>query len=366
VLYRQCAVAVYLSLTVAAQDSMGHMEKQQMTSGSRRMRVAAFLAAALLVPSVVLAEPLAKTLFGAQTLPSATAPQSHGFYSKGCFSGGVAIATDGPHWQAMRLSRNRRWGHPAMVTLLERLSRDAAADGWNGLLIGDISQPRGGPMLSGHASHQIGLDADVWFTPMPDRTLSREERETTGAQSMLKDGSLYVDDRKWTKAHEAVLRRAAGYRDVERILVHPGIKKKLCDTVSGDRSWLRKVRPFWGHDSHFHIRIGCQPGSSGCKGQEPTPRGEGCDQSLAWWFTEEPWRPATGPVEPKARDVMTMASLPAACQAVLNAPSPVSEAAVTVTGPNAIAVQSAPPLAASTFAPTPRVEIPLPFARPAD
>ncbi len=98
--------------------------------------------------------------------------KSYGFYSKGCFSGGVAIPVDGPTWQAMRLSRNRRWGHPTMIALIEKLSRDAAAkDGWPGLLIGDISQPRGGPMLTGHASHQIGLDADIWLTPMPSRTL---------------------------------------------------------------------------------------------------------------------------------------------------------------------------------------------------
>ena len=84
----------------------------------------------------------------------------------------MAIATDGPTWQAMRLSRNRRWGHPTMIKLIEKLSRDAVADGWPGLLIGDISQPRGGPMLTGHASHQIGLDADIWLTPMPDRRLT--------------------------------------------------------------------------------------------------------------------------------------------------------------------------------------------------
>lgn len=338
-----------------------------MAFAGKRARLAMLYLAALLLPSSLSAEPLAKTLFGAQTLPAATAAQSHGFYSKGCFSGGVAIATEGPHWQAMRLSRNRRWGHPAMITILERLSREAAADGWTGLLIGDISQPRGGPMLTGHASHQIGLDADVWFTPMPGRTLSAQERENIGSESMLKDGSLYVDDRKWTKAHEAVLKRAASYRDVERVLVHPGIKKKLCDTATGDRSWLNKVRPFWGHDSHFHIRIGCQPGSAGCKPQSGTGRGEGCDQSLAWWFTEEPWRPATGPQKPKARDVMTMAALPSACLAVLDAPSPVSEAAVTVTGPRAItAAAGAPPVAASAFAPTPRSDIPMPFSRPAD
>jgi penicillin-insensitive murein DD-endopeptidase len=300
----------------------------------RRWTCAALLAACAALSGVPAeAESLAKNLFGSQRLPAATAAKSFGFYSKGCFSGGVAIAVDGPNWQSMRLSRNRRWGHPTMVQLVERLSREAAQDGWPGLLVGDISQPRGGPMLSGHASHQIGLDADIWLTPMPDRRLSAHERETMSATSMLKGDTLYVDDRLWTPAHAALLKRAASYREVERLLVHPGIKKKLCETVKGDRSWLRKVRPFWGHHYHFHIRIGCQPGSADCRPQEAVPRGEGCDKSLAWWFTDEPWRGSSDPDAPKARDRMTMASLPPACRAVLAAPSPVSEAAVTIGGP---------------------------------
>ena len=334
-----------------------------------RLRMAIILGVLWLGAGAAAAEPLAKDLFGAHRLPAATEARSYGFYSKGCFSGGVAIATDGPTWQAMRLSRNRRWGHPTMVRLIERLSRDATADGWPGLLIGDLSQPRGGPMLTGHASHQIGLDADIWLTPMPDRRLSAKERENMSAVSVIRRDSLNVDDRIWTPAHARLLQRAASYPEVERILVHPGIKKKLCDTVRGDRSWLRKVRPFWGHDYHFHVRIGCQPGSQGCKGQDPAPRSEGCDSSLAWWFTDEPWRPATGPQKPKARDVMTMASLPAACRAVLEAPDPVSEAAVTIGGGGRPMIASGPanaPVAASAFAETPETRIPLPFARPSD
>ena len=324
------------------------------------------------------AEELAKTLFGAQKLPGATAPKSFGFYSKGCFTGGMAIATDGPTWQAMRLSRNRRWGHPTMIRLIEKLSQDAVADGWPGLLLGDISQPRGGPMLTGHASHQIGLDADIWFTPMPDRRLTPTERENMSATSLVNEKTHLVIDRLWTPAHERLLKRAASYPEVERILVNPGIKKKLCDTVKGDRAWLRKVRPFWGHDYHFHVRIGCQPGSVGCKAQEATPPGDGCEKSLAWWFTEEPWRPSKNPDAPKARDVMTMASLPKECRAVLNAPSPVSEAAVTLGRMGASAVAStsepvrptvevgAPPISASAFAPTPDNRIPMPLPRPAN
>jgi penicillin-insensitive murein endopeptidase len=202
-------------------------------------------------------------------------------------------------------------------------------DGWPGLLLGDISQPRGGPMLTGHASHQIGLDADIWLTPMPGRALSAVERENMSAVSVIKKKGLTVDEKVWTPAHMRLLRRAASYPEVERILVHPGIKKKLCDTVKGDRAWLRKVRPFWGHDYHFHIRIGCQPGSTGCKGQAATAPGDGCDKSLAWWFTEEPWRPNKNPDAPKARDVMKMSSLPKECRVVLDAPGPESEMAAT-------------------------------------
>ncbi|WP_280820548.1 penicillin-insensitive murein endopeptidase [Pseudaminobacter soli (ex Li et al. 2025)] len=355
------------------------MRKKSLFQTATRIAAAAVAAFALsgLAATAARADELAKDLFGAQKLPAATTPHSYGFYSKGCFSGGVAIATDGPTWQAMRLSRNRRWGHPTMIRLIEKLSHDAVADGWPGLLVGDISQPRGGPMLTGHASHQIGLDADIWFTPMPDHRLTPVERENMSATSLVNEKTHLVIDKLWSPAHERLLKRAASYPEVERILVNPGIKKKLCDTVKGDRTWLRKIRPFWGHDYHFHVRIGCQPGSVGCKAQESTPAGDGCDKSLAWWFTEEPWRPNKNPDAPKARDVMTMASLPKECRAVLNAPSPQSEAAVTMgdTGGSGVATTKPdaakptidvgePPVPANAFAPTPIKRPPLPLPKP--
>ena len=279
------------------------------------------------------AEELAKNLFGAQKLPAVAAPQSIGFYSKGCFAGGVAIPLNGPKWEVMRPSRNRRWGHPTMIALIEKLSRDAAADGWPGLLVGDISQPRGGPMLTGHASHQIGLDADIWLTPMPDRKLSLEQRENMSATLLVDEKTHLVKDALWAPAHTRLLKRAASYAEVERILVNPGIKKKLCDTVKGDRGWLRKVRPFWGHDYHFHIRIGCQPGSPKCKAQENTAPGDGCDQSLAWWFTEEPWRPNKNPDSAESArpddDGEPARSMPAPCSTRQH---PASAEAVTYYG----------------------------------
>ena len=160
-------------------------------------------------------------------------PAVHGFYSKGCVQGAIAIPTDGPTWQAMRLERNRRWGHPDLIKLVVKLSQDGRKVGWNGLLVGDISQARGGPMLSGHASHQLGLDADVWLNPMPNRRLTRKERRDTSAISMLRysknsRGKYYLDqnhlNRKvFTQAHFGIIKTAAKYKQVERILVHPTI-----------------------------------------------------------------------------------------------------------------------------------------------
>jgi penicillin-insensitive murein DD-endopeptidase len=304
---------------------------------------------------------VAKQLFGHAKLPAAIASEPHGFYSKGCIAGAVAIPTDGPTWQAMRLSRNRRWGHPDMIALIERLSREAAQkDGWPGLLIGDISQPRGGPMLSGHASHQMGLDADIWLNPMPNRTLTGREREDISAVSMLKGDTLYVDPNRWSDAHARLIVRAASYPEVERIFVHPGIKKKLCDSWKGDRSAFGKIRPYWGHHYHFHIRMSCPKGARDCKSQAAPPSGDGCDKSLAWWFTDEPWKPAkpAKPGEkPKPKREMRLSELPAACARVVDAPAPSSEAAVTFEPGMAV-------MRASTTPALPVANIPVPTPRP--
>jgi len=296
---------------------------------------AALALGALADPSVAEERP-AKELFGAKRLPARMDSQPYGSYAKGCIGGAVAIPTDGPAWQAMRLSRNRRWGHPQMIALIERFSQDARALGWPGLLLGDISQPRGGPMLNGHASHQVGLDADIWFTPMPDRRLSADEREKLPFTSMLdKSRFLTVDAKRWTPTHARLVMKAASYPEVERVFVNPAIKKKLCDTWAGDRALLGKVRPIYGHDEHFHIRMKCPPGAAGCKPQAAVPAGDGCDKSLAWWFTKEPWAKP----EPKKKDAkpvkprFTMLSdLPKACAVVLAGPSPASEQEVTYRG----------------------------------
>ncbi len=289
-------------------------------------RLLVLLAALVLTslpPAGVRAEPPAKKLFGAKPRPAALAPRSFGSYARGCLAGGAMLPVDGPAWQAMRLSRNRNWGHPRLVRLVERLAKESQAkDGWPGLLVGDLAQPRGGPMLTGHRSHQIGLDADIWLMPMPDRRLTRREREKISAVSALKT-KFEVDPKVWQPGHVTLLKRAASYPEVARIFVHPAIKKAVCRAAGDDRRWLSKIRPWWGHHYHFHVRIKCPPGSSGCVNQKPPPTGDGCGKPLQEWFAmfrRPPPKKPKKPKKPVKRRELRLAQLPAACRTVLAAP----------------------------------------------
>ena len=258
----------------------------------------------------------AKVLFGREATPSSGPAHAIGAYEKGCLSGAVPLPADGPAWQVMRPSRNRAWGHPALIALIERLAQKLPAQaGWPGLLVGDIAQPRGGPMLTGHGSHQIGLDADIWLTPMPDRRLSPAERDTVSATDVVGPDGLEVDA-AWTPQHRRLLETVAREPQVARIFVNAAIKRELCREAGLDRAWLAKIRPWWGHNYHFHIRLSCPGGDPECRGQPPPPPGDGCGRELDWWFTEEALHPPPSP----PRKPLRLADLPPACAALVGTP----------------------------------------------
>ncbi len=262
----------------------------------------------------------AKQLFGPVQAASAQAPESFGTYSKGCLAGAEELPETGPTWQAMRLSRNRNWGHPALIDFLERLSAKAAQQpGWAGLYIGDLSQPRGGPMSSGHVSHQIGLDADIWMLPPKRLNLTATERENLSSISTRRDNGAYVNA-NWTRGHMEVLKAAASDPAVARIFVFPGAKVQMCRDARGDRSWLRKVRPWWGHHYHFHIRLNCPAGDRACVDQSAPPAGDGCKDAEEWVdqiLNPPPPDPNAKPAKPTPP--ITLADLPQQCASVLGA-----------------------------------------------
>jgi penicillin-insensitive murein DD-endopeptidase len=275
------------------------------------------------------AETKANQLFGAKDAPSQQTASPIGTYARGCAAGNVELPETGPTWQAMRLSRNRNFGQPVMVQFLQELSVAATKVGWAGLYIGDISQPRGGPMTSGHASHQMGLDADIWMLPPRRVDLTRAEREAISSIPVRSADQRSVTE-NWTPSHQALLRAAALDKRVDRIFVAAAVKIEMCKTArASDKVWLQKIRPVAGHDTHFHVRLRCPRGASACETQTPTVAelsngGNGCDDTLMWWVTDylnppDPGDAPTEPEEPKRgpRDY-TMADLPAQCADVLS------------------------------------------------
>jgi penicillin-insensitive murein endopeptidase len=296
----------------------------------RRISAALLIAVSSLSPVGAGAETPANRLFGAKATASAQPPAAIGSYARGCAAGLVQMPETGPSWQAMRLSRNRNWGHPAMIDYLIWLSGEAQRIGWQGLYIGDISQPRGGPMTSGHASHQIGLDADIWMLPPRRMDLSRAERESISSISVRTEDQRSIN-RNWTAQHHALLRTAASDPRVDRIFVAAAVKIEMCRTATrADRDWLQRIRPVVGHNYHFHVRLKCPAGSAECVTQTPTVAelskgGDGCDETLTWWVTDflnpPPRDPNAPPPPPRPRHPreFTMADLPASCSGVLAA-----------------------------------------------
>jgi penicillin-insensitive murein endopeptidase len=267
----------------------------------------------------------AKQLFAAEKLPSLGKAMAIGYYPRGCLQGGVALPVNGPTWQVMRLSRNRNWGHPSLVQFLERFAPAAAkATGWKGILVGDMAQPRGGPTPYGHVSHQTGLDVDVWFMPMPDRTLSNEEREKISASNLVADDWKGINPKTWTPQHYDFIRVAAQQPGVERVLVNAAIKKEMCRMQKGKHpEWMEKVRPWYAHHDHIHVRMECPADSPNCRSQPSVPDADGCGAALDHWFSDKVLKPKLRPKVPGAKPPrpITMADMPPACKTVLAAPA---------------------------------------------
>jgi penicillin-insensitive murein endopeptidase len=290
-----------------------HTASAQETQSEEAVKRAAVLRA--------LPDNAAKRIFGAARTPAPLEARSIGFYSRGCLAGAEALPLDGQTWQVMRTSRNRMWANPVLVEFLEKFAGEVPRQvGWPGILVGDMSQPRGGPMLTGHASHQVGLDADLWLTPMPERRLSQGARETMSAVNMVAPDWMRVDPKVWTVGQLKVIRLAAKDTRVERIFVNPAIKKALCEGAGRDREWLSKVRPMWGHNYHFHIRLRCPAGDATCTPQTPPQPGDGCGKEVDDWLALQ-HRAIFGPKHKprKPKPPLTMADLPDACRAVAGA-----------------------------------------------
>ncbi len=283
-----------------------------------KLRFLTIVALVLGIAQPITAKPLAKQLFGAHSQGSTQAPAPFGGYAKGCLAGGEQLPHTGATWLEMRVARNRNWGHPELIDFIKQLSRKASRmRGAKGIYLSDMSQPRGGPMLSGHRSHQIGLDADIWLMPATNMNLTVQQRANLSAVSYRRAKGAYVNS-KWGRFQHNIVKAAAQDPRVARIFIFPGAKVQMCKDEKGDRRWLRKVRPWWGHHYHFHVRLKCPKGSRGCVNQAPPPPGDGCKEAQGWVdriLNPPPPDPNAPP--PKPRREYVLSDLPKQCRTVL-------------------------------------------------
>lgn len=243
---------------------------------------AAFCAVIAATPSPTHAEEIAWNTIRS---PAAGVPNAVGAYSNGCVDGAEELAPEGLGYQAIRLSRYRNYGHPELVQFIIDLGARMDQAGIGTALIADMAQPRGGPMPSGHISHQSGLDADIWFRlDLPE--LPRAARDFVPAEIMVDRSDWSLRTEVWTEAQVEMLRLAATDPRAARIFVHPTLKRDMCEREWEDRSWLRTLRPWFGHDAHFHVRLHCPDDSPNCEPQSTPPPGDGCGDELMSWFPE--------------------------------------------------------------------------------
>ncbi len=284
----------------------------QLLKGTMTMKTSALRLLLILGLTALLSMPVAARSakrWNDKMPPAAGAPRSIGLYTSGCIQGAQALPSTGPGFQTIRRSRQRFFGHPALIQYIQGLGQIMDTEDLGILSIGDLGQARGSPIPSAHRSHQTGLDVDIWFWLQPrSRPMTTTERETAQPPSMVTNGRLALSPKQWTPRQMRLMEAAAGFENVERIFVTPPVKQALCKGYPG-AAWLRKVRPWWGHRAHLHVRLRCPHGDPACVNQPPPPEGDGCDATLAWWFTDEARRPPRGKSKPTP--------MPEACQAVL-------------------------------------------------
>jgi penicillin-insensitive murein endopeptidase len=248
--------------------------------------------------------------------PTHEPAESIGTASAGCLKGGMPLSQDGKAYVLMRPVRGRFFGHARLVDLIQTVGHQNYKVSRYPLLIGDLSLPRGGPTLSAHSSHQTGLDVDIWYqqAKWSKRYASPRMRESLSALGMVDHKKTKVN-RNFGKNQISLLRQFAEKENVDRILVHYAIKKELCDRLPNE-SWIHKIRPWFGHDHHFHVRIKCSDQDKGCKNGDPIPPGNGCDSTLAWWWSDE--ARAAGTKNTDRQENPVMPTLPDACSTVLS------------------------------------------------
>ena len=224
-----------------------------------------------------------KEKWGSFKSPTLGDTKSIGSYNAGCLDGAQTLPLNTLGLVQMRPARQKYYGHPTLLSFLENLGEKFYQKQKKFLLVGDLSQPRGGPTINGHASHQTGLDVDIWFDFVKKRReLSYMDLEHMPALKYIRNNKLY----NWNKDHEQLILMSVMDQRVDRVFVSPPIKKYFCDKKLRPE-YLKKIRPWWGHKDHVHVRLKCPKNEELCEPQAAI-KSVDCEKNLDWWFGDGP------------------------------------------------------------------------------
>jgi len=233
----------------------------------------------------------------------------------GCIAGAEELPSRGDGFVTIHRSTSYFWGAPHTIAAVENLAKHAVAMGLGEIYVGDLSPRLGGPLPGQHASHQRGLDADIWLSAGPRLPVTDATQANTTPPSLVRPDRRDIVPELFTPEIVSLIRMAAELPDIDRVLVNPAIKAHLCRIAGHDRGWLHRVRPWYGHSAHMHLGFRCPTDQTECVPMAPPPAGDGCDSTLDWWFAQLD-HPAPIGKPPPARPPSTP-SLPAFCRALL-------------------------------------------------
>lgn len=231
------------------------------------------VASCLLLPAVALAGPAPRTAPSAPIIPMG---RSVGSPTEGHLVGGAHLA-DAPYLRIVPsyAAGDVRWGLGSLVGMLDRAARSVRRQYPDAVMsVGHLSKQSGGE-LDRHASHESGRDADVQFYVKNDRGqpvyadhFAAFKGDGTAASW---PGAHFDDARNWALV-AALLNDPVAH--VSHIFVATPIRARLLAYAARmgvaeslrDRAALTMVQPHGSlpHDDHFHVRISCPSGMTGC------------------------------------------------------------------------------------------------------
>ena len=188
-----------------------------------------------LLALIAISPVMAATPWQQITHPVAGSPQAIGGFANGCVIGAMPLPLESADYQVMRPDQRRYFGHPDLLNFIHRLSDKAQKNQLGTVLIGDMAMPAGGRFSSGHASHQSGLDVDIWLQLPKQRWSQQQLLKPQPIDLVAADGKRVVPA-LWQPQVENLIKLAANDNEVTRIFVNPAIKKQLCLDAGADRT----------------------------------------------------------------------------------------------------------------------------------